>query len=73
MLYKLALNISMISHVSIAVHINNQLWGYLNPSCLVLFYAVDVVGKQNYVEQTIESARHHIPQSVQDMTFDRFS
>ena len=35
---------------------------------------MDVVGKQNYVKQTIESARDRIPQSVgQYMTFDRFS
>ena len=50
---------------------NNQLWGCLNPLCLALFSAVDVVAKQSYVRQTIVSARDRIPKSNHCVGWDR--
>ena len=39
---------------------NNQLWGCLNPPCLVLFSAVDVVAKHSSVKETTVNAGYRL-------------
>ena len=42
---------------------NNQLWGCLNPPCLVLFSAVDVVAKHSSVNKTTMNAGSRFPKA----------
>ena len=42
---------------------NNQLWGCLNPNCLVLFSAVDVVTKHSSVKKTTMNAGSRFPKA----------
>ena len=42
---------------------NNQLWGCLNPPCLVLFSAVDVVAKHSSVNKTTLNAGSRFPKA----------
>ena len=42
---------------------NNQLWGCLNPPCLVLFSALDVIAKHSSVTKTTVNAGSRLPKA----------